>query len=243
MPIKNQVGGEVKVGPYPYKELIGYDQEGKEGVFWPTMMSFQAEIEDRSINDFEVLYVGQAFGDGNRTAFDRLQSHQTLQRVLADTHARRPDDELLLVLFEYEAAKVFVQMDGIAKDAEISGYEDLEHLRNVIHNPPSTKEEISIAEAGLIWYFRPEYNVKLKNSHPHDELKLLESLYKLDFSGLVVEINTEEFPLRLWSQERNPGHHHIAKFDLHDPKARRTFFSLVDNAGQMTITGGSGPVY
>jgi hypothetical protein len=241
--LRNNAGGAVEVGPYPHREIIGYDKDGKEDAFWPTLISFKSDVEDRTINDLEVLYVGQAFGDGNRTAFQRLQNHKTLQKILADIHAHQPDDEVLLLLFEYEAAKAFVHMDGRRNDAEIAGDEDTAHLRNVLDNPLSTKEEISIAEAGLIWYFKPKYNEKLKNSYPHDELKLLESLYDLDFNGLVVEINTEEFPLRIWSEDRAPGHHHIAQFDLHDPELRRTFFSLVDDAGQLTIVGSSGPIY
>jgi hypothetical protein len=242
-PIRNRGGGEVRVASYPHKEIVGYNAKGEEEVVWSTLISCKAQLDDPSINDLEVLYVGQAFGDGTRTAFERLQNHKTLQKILADTHANRPDDEILLLLFEYEPAKAFVHMDGRRKDAKFIGDEDTQHLRSILDNPLSTKEEISIAEAGLIWYFRPHYNIMLKDSYPKQDLKLLQSLYSLDFNGLVVEINTEEFPLRIWSAERKPGHHHIAQFDLHDPKLRRTFFSLVDDAGQMTILGESGPVY
>jgi hypothetical protein len=232
------------VSAYPHRELIGFDEDNEPAVRWPaSMISFQADTKDRTINDFEVLYVGQAFGDGTRTAFERLKSHQTLQKILADIHATSPDDEIMLFLFEYEPAKVHIQMDGIAKDAIISGDEDLMHLHSVLDQPLTQREEISIAEAGLIWYFSPSYNIKLKGGHPNDELKLLTSCYNLDMAGLIVEINTEEFPARLWTENRMPGHHHIAQFDLHDPAIRRTFFSLVDGKGKMSILKLSGPVY
>lgn len=240
----NAAGGEIKVSPYPHREIIGFDKSGKAEFFWPaSAVCLHATIADHSLNDFEVLYIGQAFGDGTRTAFDRLQNHKTLQKILADVHATSPDDEVMLFMFEYEPAKVHISMDGIGKDAQINGDEDLLHLRNVLDNPPTEKEEISIAEAGLIWYFRPEYNIKLKDSKPKEELKLLGTCYNLDLAGLVIEINTEEFPCRLWSKERAAGHHHIAQFDLHDPVSRRTYFSLVDDKGQMTLMDLSGPVY
>jgi hypothetical protein len=243
-PMINEAGGKVAVGPYPHREILGYDRNAEPVVHWPaTSISLHGDLQDRSINDFEVLYMGQAFGDGTRTAFERLQNHQTLQKILADVHAKHPDDEVMLFLFEYEPATVHIQMDGIGKDAEIKGDEDLEHLRSVLNDPPTEKEQISIAEAGLIWYFNPEYNIKLKGGKPNDELKLLKSCYNLDIAGLIVEINTEEFPCRLWSPSRQPGHHHIAQFDLHDPKTRRTYFSLVDGKGQMTLMDLSGPTY
>lgn len=242
-PMINAAGGDVSVGTYPHKEVIGYDKIGEAVVGWPTQISFKARLEDRSLNDYEVLYVGQAFGDGTRTAFERLQSHKTLQKILAETQSNRPDDEILLLMFEYEPAKLYINMDGKNKDVLHEDQEDTDHVRDVVNNPLSEKEEIGIAEAGLIWYFRPEYNEKFKNSQPHEKIKTLKALYSLDFNGLVVEINCEEFPLRLWSPERAAGHHHIAKFDLHDPKTRRTFFSLVDGEGQMAIMDESGPAY
>jgi len=243
-PLINRAGGRIEVAPYPHRTIQGFDEAGELAYEWPaSMVAMRAKTANDTLNDFEVLYIGQAFGNGNRTAFDRLQSHKTLQKILADIHANAPDDEVLLFMFEYEAAKAFVHMDGIAKDAQIQGEEDTEHLKDVLHNPLSEKEEISIAEAGLIWYFKPPYNVKFKDSQPAENLKVLESCYKLDFAGLVVEINTEEFPCRLWSHQRGPGYHHIAQFDLHDPDLRRTFFSLVDDKGELTLIDSSGPVY
>ena len=115
--------------------------------------------------------------------------------------ASNPDDEVLLFLFEYEPAKVFVHMDGTT-NSDIGGDEDMQHIRSVLDNPPSQKEEISIAEAGLIWYFQPEFNIKLRDSYPHEKLKLLSSCYNFDLCGLIVEVNTEEFPVRLYSKVR-----------------------------------------
>ena len=242
--IRNPGGGEVTVDGYPHRKLVGYDEQGEAYATWPaSMLAFGAELADRTINDFKVEYVGQAFAEGKRTAWDRLKSHSTLQKILADINSRLPDDEVMLFLFEYMPATAHIYMDGIAKDAEVTGEEDLEHLRSVIDNPLTQAEEISIAEAGLIWYFRPEYNIKLKDAEPNAKLKLLESCYNLDFAGLVVEINTDEFPVRTFSNTAKPGHHHVARFDLHDPEKRRTFFSFVDDKGQMTLMRQSGPSY
>lgn len=242
--IRGPEGGRVEVGPYPHRKLLGFDASGDVVREWPaSFVGMHARTANDSIRDFEVLYIGQAFGDGDRTAFDRLQSHKTLQKILANIHAESPDDEVLLFMFEYEPGVAMISMDGTTKDAKIIGNEDTEHMQNVLNSPPTEKEEISIAEAGLIWYFKPPYNVKFKDSHPKEDLKVLESCYRLDLAGLSVEINTDEFPCRIWSQVRPPGHHHIAQFDLHDPQLRRSFFSLVDDKGELTLIDTSGPVY
>lgn len=244
LPIRNAGNGAVVVDAYPHRRLIGYGADSGIYATWPaSMVAFRADVPDRLINDFNVEYVGQSFADGKRTAWDRLKSHSTLQKILADMNASYPDDEAMLFLFEYVPAVAFVSMDGISKDAQIRGDDDLAHLRSILDNPLSQAEEISIAEAGLIWYFRPPYNKKLKDSEPSDKLKLLASCYYLDFAGLVVEINTDEFPVRLYSDSVLPGHHHIAEYDLHDPDTRLTFFSLVDDKGNMTLMKKSGPVF
>lgn len=237
----NDDGGPISVAPYPHRDLYGCDKMGIVTRKWPATLIPSISNVPSSLRDFEVLYVGQAFGDGTRTALKRLQQHQTLQKILAETHATKPDDEIMIFMFEYPSPKIHVFMDGIGNDAEISGDEDIDHVLNVINNPPTEREVISMSEAGLIWYFKPEYNVKLKTSKPSSELKLLESCYKYDIAGMTVEINTEELGCRLWSYQRLPGYHHVAQFDLHDPQTRRSFFSLVDGNGDLTMLDVSGP--
>lgn len=243
MRIHNEDRGIVHVAPYPHRVLIGRDQMGIATREWPATFIANSCQTLSNLVEFEVLYVGQAFGDGTRTAFDRLKSHDTLQKVLADTLASNPDDEIMLCMFEYPEARINVHMDGREKEVEITGDEDIGHVTSVLQHPPSEKEQISIVEAGLIWYFRPPYNIKLKNAVPKRDIKLLEHCYRFDISGLVVEVNTEELRIRLFSQVREAGYHHIAQFDLHDPSARRSFFSLLDDDGEIVLMDHSGPVY
>jgi hypothetical protein len=239
----NEDGGPVSVGPYPHRELLGRDKMGAVTRSWPATLIPSISNVPNHLRDFEVLYVGQAFGDGTRTAMKRLQQHQTLQKILAETHAKNPDDEIMIFMFEYPDPQIHVSMDGIGKDAEISGPEDTKHAVSVVTNPPTGKEIVSMAEAGLIWYFKPEYNDKLKESKPGKELKLLESCYRYDISGMTVEVNTEELRCRLWSAKRQPGYNHLAQFDLHDPEKRRSFFSIIDDKGDVTLLDFSGPVF
>lgn len=237
----NEDGGPVSVAPYPHRDLLGRDRMGVVTRTWPATFVANLSNTCAELSDFEVLYVGQAFGDGTRSALARLQQHQTLQKILAETHGKNPDDEIMIFMFEYPDPQIHVSMDGIGKDAEINDQQDTDHILNVLENPPSEKEIISMAEAGLIWYFKPEFNEKLKSSQPNSNLKLLTSCYKYDIAGMVVEINTEELKCRLWSPQREAGYHHIAHFDLHDSEKRRSFFSLIDDNGDITLLDLSGP--
>jgi hypothetical protein len=87
------------------------------------------------------------------------------------------------------------------------------------------------------------YNERLKNTFPREGMKLLEECYNLDFSGLIVEINTEDVYIPTYSPHAKKGLHHIAKFDLHDPEIRQSFFSIIDKNGRYALMNESGPVY
>ena len=79
---------------------------------------------------------------------------------------------------------------------------------DIINTPIPENQQVALAEAALIRYFRPEYNIIYKDSFTNEDLKLLEECYNLDFVGLAVEINTEDLRAPLWSQTVNKGVHH-----------------------------------
>ena len=76
-------GRDLGISDYPHRMIVAPSPDGNkdEDLIWPaSIVSMRSELDNRAINDFEVLYIGQAFADGKRTAFERLKSHQTLQK-------------------------------------------------------------------------------------------------------------------------------------------------------------------
>lgn len=183
------------------------------------------------LRQFEVLYVGQAFAEGRRTALDRLKSHSTLQKILADVLHKMPDDEIMLLTFEYPGYRVISSMDGTDKNA-IRDESDAKRFPNILDNPLTEHQKICLTEAGLIRYFNPPYNEIYKESFPASDQKILASCYAVDFSGLVVEIDTEELGMELYSQTVKTSGHHIAKFNLVNPTERRSFFTFLSKHGK-----------
>lgn len=217
---------EVKLSNYPYREIITIDKDGNEIRYLPASavcMGIGWHLNNIELSDIEVLYVGQAYGDGTRTAFERLKSHSTLQKILAQVQYESPDYEVQILTFEYAPYRVLSQMDGRAGNV-ISDYRDLDRFRSIMNNYLSEYEQICLVEAGLIRYFQPRYNEIYKDNFPNDKHKVLASCYDLDFSGLVVEINTEELRFRLFSPTVKASHHHICQVDLLDPEKRWGFF-------------------
>ncbi|SDY50824.1 hypothetical protein [Nitrosomonas halophila] len=226
---------EVKLAKYPHREFSAYDANGNEVRYLPASVVSVCtgwHLSNNELRDLEVLYVGQAYGDGNRSAFDRLKSHSTLQKILAQASYDSPDSEIVVLTFEYAPYRVISQIDGRAKDV-ISDYRDIDRFRNIINTPLTEYQQICLIEAGLIRYFQPYYNSFYKDNFPNDKHKILESCYDLDFSGLIVEINTEELRYCLFSEKARPNFHHICQIDILDPDKRWGFFHYSNGDGSV----------
>jgi hypothetical protein len=224
---------EVKLSNYPHRDLATYSSEGKEFRYLPASaltMGLGMHISNPELSNLEVLYIGQAFGDGARNAFDRLKNHSTLQKILAHAQYNLPDSEVFVIAFEYVPYRVISQFDGRAKNV-INDYRDLDRFRSIIDNPLTEHQQICLIEAGLIRYFQPQYNEIYKDNFPQQNHKILKSCYDLDFSGLIVEIDTEELRFLLYSNTVSPQDHHICQIDLLDPNERWGFFNLTNEDG------------
>lgn len=200
-------------------------------------------IEDTSIRDLEVVYVGMSYADGTRSAKDRLLSHSTLQQVLADMNSDAPDMEALIIMAQYVPPQTIITFDGREKTLKIE--DDRDVVADLKKQQAQVTEDLQIAliEAGLIRYFQPPYNYKYKQRFPHPTQKILKEVYEIDFLALTVEINTEQIKGRLFSKSRKPGYHHIASVDLHDPATRQSFFNIMNVAQGANAPDHSGPIF
>ena len=224
---------EVRLSKYPHREILIVDSGGNEIRCIPANLlgiSMGWHLENNELSDLEVLYVGQAFGDGTRTAFERLKSHSTLQKILAQAQYESPDLEIQILTFEYAPYSIIYQMRGRV-DNVVSDYRDMDIFRSILDNHLSEREQICLAEAGLIRYFQPRYNAIYKENFPSEKHKILESCYDLDFSALIVEVDTDEFRFRLFSPTVKPSYHHTCQIDLLDPEKRWGFFHFEHRDG------------
>lgn len=223
------------LSPYPHRELRTHDSKGNNVRYLPANALSIREGQHLSrpeLANLEVLYVGQSFASGNRSAFERLQSHSTLQRILAEASYENPDCEIFVATFVYEPYRVLTLFDGKAKDA-IHDDRDTNRFLSIMDRPLKMSQQISLAEAALIRYFEPRYNKIYKTKFPSTKQKVLASCYELDFSGLSVEINTDDLHLRLFSDKIQPATHHISNIELFAHSDRAGFFFFTDRDGDM----------
>ncbi|WP_457324857.1 hypothetical protein [Roseateles sp. P5_E11] len=161
----------------------------------------------------EVLYIGQTFGaQGDRLAVDRLSRHSTLQRILADVADECGRDEVLLLGLTYGHAKNMLSTAGNRwVEPSATSAEEHAHWKKAGSQTFTRRDRILLAEAALINYFKPHYNLQHLDSFSTKErrrkLKTLRSLFREDFSALMVEISTSAIGAKLWSAAapRSPG--------------------------------------
>jgi len=221
--------------PYPHREIRSYNADDEIVRYLPASalsISEGMQINRPDLANLEVLYIGQAFAGGNRSAFERLQSHSTLQKILAEAAYESPDSEIFVATFQYEPYRVITLFDGKVKEA-ISDERDMRRFYSIMDRPLKMSQQVSLAEAALIRYFEPRYNTIYKVNFPSNKQKILASCYELDFSGLTVEINTEELAVGLYSERVVPSVHHIGNIELFSKTDRAGFFFFTDNKGSV----------
>lgn len=219
------------ISDYPHREILTFNSDGNEVRRLPANLVSVKENSSSPLKKLEVLYIGQSFGNGTRSAHQRLKSHSTLQKILADSAHRYPDSEISVLMFKFEPYRLLTSFDGVAKDT-IKGKKDKNRFISIQENPLSLKQQIGLVEASLIRYFQPEYNDKFKIKFPSPKVKLLKKCFELDFSGLVIEINTEELRFELFSSTRDSKMHHISNVDMVSDKSRASFFYVTGRNGE-----------
>tara|TARA_B110000259_G_scaffold44967_1_gene52123 strand:+ start:1121 stop:2056 length:936 start_codon:yes stop_codon:yes gene_type:complete len=219
------------ISDYPYREILTYDSDDNEVRRLPASLVSVKQNSSSPLKKLEVLYIGQSFGNGSRSAHQRLKSHSTLQKILADSAHKYPDSEVSVLMFKFEPYRLLMSFDGISKDT-ITGKKDKERFISIQENPLSLKQQVGLVEASLIRYFQPKYNDKFKLIFPSPKVKLLKECFKLDFSGLVIEINSEELRFELFSPTRESKMHHISNIDIVSDKSRASFFYITGRSGE-----------
>lgn len=151
--------------------------------------------------DLEVLYIGQGIGRSTkRTAVDRLLNHSTFQRILAEVTTFNPENEIILLLYRFEHQSTFASTGGdLNAEPKASMEDEFQHLKRIHHVQFNRKGIVTLAEAALIRYFQPSFNIQLKNTNftSQNKIKILSRLLNKDITGIIVEICSGNVKARL----------------------------------------------
>ncbi|AFC32146.1 hypothetical protein PM3016_5446 [Paenibacillus mucilaginosus 3016] len=211
----------------PLRSIQITDSQGKGTIF--RVLPFYLRNTPGKI-DCEILYIGQSFGkEGERQALDRLKSHSTLQEIQSDLLFNGTVRDLAISLWEF-TPKLFSLFDGKSKVYDVSESEDIQHMMQIIKDPPLhiNKQIINITEAALINYFKPEFNDKLKNNFPDVNHSGYKEYYDLDYNSLIVEIDPETISANMYTKEKNYNILKPIQYGLHPENVRKSMFEIFE---------------
>jgi hypothetical protein len=201
---------------WPYDEFTITDPNGRQTGGPVSIFFRQIKMMPELLLRQEILYIGQAFGKaGERTAFDRLKNHSTLQRIYSET---QPDMEIWLTLCSIDDIALNTVIGAPGGVIEKTDSENAEHVDRVYdrYNSPDFwhREAVTGAEAGLISYFKPQYNIVYKSNYPDPAHIHISTLYELEFHTLVVELQSFQINTKFWTESAEPKEVHFAYYPL-----------------------------
>lgn len=130
-----------------------------------------------------------------------------VRRILADMHTYHPDTEVLLLLYRFDQPRTIVSTGGDMNLEVAAGIkEDGLHLKQLCEARIGRHARSSLAEAALINYFQPLYNMTFRKTNfaTQRKLGLLREGLSHDLTGLIVEICSHNLRARLRSEMRAP---------------------------------------
>jgi hypothetical protein len=229
---------------YPYNEfaLVHPDGRVSGGDVTAVFSAFQQPGMPPTSHpclDIEALYVGQSYGEqGERSAVQRLRSHETLQAIYADINERTPDKDVWLILWRFNETQHMTLFPTDTVEGDDQQRDDA-HIDNVLGNPVSGQQKVNFTEAAMIKYLQPPYNTIYKQQFPTPAHKSYSECYDVDLNMIAVELQMWSVRTRVFSGVVTPGFYHVAEFPLHSREDRLHMFEFAGH----DLMSAKGPVF
>lgn len=219
---------------YPYNLFTFSDRNGVLFGARPGTLidnSFVQNSFELPILDYEILYIGKAYGNnGKRTALDRLSSHETLQKIYTHSLTHNPDSDIWIMLTNFTQKSILISAGSDLikvneNDSKIE-FEKEEHFFKNKGFSISEKQKINFTEAALIKYFQPKYNVEFKDSFPSSKHTSYSECYNLDIKALTVEVDISENVRKIFTDKSGRKEHHIKMFEFNSDEDRMSLMDI-----------------
>ena len=183
------------------------------------------------ILDYEILYIGQAYGKiGNRTALDRLSTHETVQKIYTHALTNNPDSDIWVLLTKFSQLSMLFS-GGVDEEfyPKENQKRDDDLINDFIDNKGlviTEKQKINFTEAALIKMFEPSYNKEFKNNFPDEKHLSYSECYSLDIRALKIELETSEMVRRIYSKKTGRKIYHSEMFEFKNDEDRISLLGI-----------------
>jgi len=216
------------VTEYPYNSFVIRDKEKTLLFARPSSLIDQVQVENNvstEMLDYEILYIGQAYGkNGERTALDRLASHETVQKIYTHALTNNPESDIWIMLTSFSQLSVlFSGGSNETLQTVESKDRDSKITNNFFDNDGllfSEKQKINFTEAALIKMFEPKYNKEFKNSFPNSKHSSYSECYSLDLRAITIELDTSDMLRNIYTEKTGRKTHHSKMYEFKNDQDR-----------------------
>lgn len=213
---------------YPFNLFTFSDKKGVILAARPSTLIDSIQVENNlnlAILDYEVLYIGQAYGkNGKRTALERLSSHETVQKIYTHSLTQNPDSDIWILLTNFSQQSMLfasgTNLINVSKEDSKIDYKKGQYFFKNNGIILTEKQKINFTEAALIRYFQPKYNIEFKDSFPSSRHKSYAECYALDIKALTIELDTSENTRKIFTEKTERTHSHIKMFEFNSDEDR-----------------------
>lgn len=219
---------------YPYNLFTISDKKGVLLGARPSTL-LDSNIEDEyeiPELDYEVLYIGQAYGkNGRRTALDRLAAHETVQKIYIHSLNNYPDSDIWILLTNFsQQSMIFIAgADLVNVNEEDSKIEEkkFQHLFENNGLSFTERQKINFTEAALIRYFQPKYNIEFKDNFPSNKHKSYSECYDLDVREITIEVDLD-IKRKLYTDKTGRKDTHRQTFEFTSADDRMSILNMLE---------------
>lgn len=195
------------ISDFPHSEFCISDElgstlfKGKAGYFMEHELIYP-QIKNKEMLDYEILYIGHSISSKDTIpSFHRTsKAHHKYQKILEDYNRKNPDKELYLVLFSMKEDALLEILEPLAEKERLEFVEKFKSVYlHLADRKEIMKEQVCLFEAGLVYYFKPEYNNKLKNIPPNKSHVSYSSTMNLNLRKMNILFGLNNFNPRLYS--------------------------------------------
>lgn len=202
--------GTIDTGPRRQERLTGTEFTNRiVASFLGGSAPSEVDLAYQLMEEFStltVVYVGQAYGTGSRTAADRLTAgHEKLSKVLAEIHDYSPNLEAYVLLIDCQDRGLTMGGTVTADNAQ-----DLALWTMLARNGygfESERDVVDVIEGSLVRLFQPSLNIRLRGFPNKRNSRVARSLVERGFTHVVLAltVNSTANCLRMPNGERRLG--------------------------------------
>jgi len=180
-------------------------------------------------SDLEVMYIGQAYGRTKLKTIDyRVLNHNKIQEIALDILEKGSNEEIIIVGLKFENNALGTSFVGINDKVIRPTNESMQELQNKAGKKLTKGQEITVCEASLISYFRPQLNTEYKKTFPSKDFTSYDELYEIDFEYSSLVVNTKFYGVRLFSEHiKERKYEHFQYFPLKSTEDKDSLFEYL----------------